>query len=124
MKILLQLATIFIICLVGEFLVGFLPFQFPSSVMSMILLFLLLFSKIIKQEQIKDTGDFFLKNMAFFFIPAGVAIMDYFDILKESIFLFLLVCFITTIIVFWVTVNTVTLVMRIQEKRRAGKKHD
>ena len=67
MKILTQLAIVFGICLVGECISAILPFAFPSSVIGMIILFLLMLVKIIKERHIKDVSQFMLKNMAFFF---------------------------------------------------------
>lgn len=115
MKIMLQVAIIFTICLFGEGISSILPINMPGSVVSMILLFLLLLSKVVKEENIKETADFFLKNMAFFFIPAGVAIMEYFDLIKDKIFAFLLVCIITTVLTFAATAWTVIGVIRLQK---------
>lgn len=124
MKILIQLAIIFAVCLCGEGVSGILPVTIPGSVISMILLFILLLARVIRAEQIEETGDFFLKNMGFFFIPAGVAIMDYFDLLKANLFPFLAVVTLTTIITFGVTSWTVIGVMRLQSKLRGGKKDE
>src|SRR5699024_5262083 len=43
-KLLVQIGIVFVICLLGELIAKLLPFVFPSSVISMILLFLLLLS--------------------------------------------------------------------------------
>ena len=42
MKILMQLAIILLICLLGEVLAALLPFPFPASVISMLLVLALL----------------------------------------------------------------------------------
>lgn len=116
MKILLQIAIVFIICLLGEAIAVVLPITFPSSVISMILLFLLLLSKILKPEHIKEKTNFLLKNMAFFFIPAGVSIMNYYDVLKGNILKLLIICLLTTVITFLATAYTVKFVMKLQNK--------
>ena len=72
MNVLTQLAILLLICFVGEGVALLLPIAFPSSVISMILLFLLLLTGALKLRQIEDAADFLTKNMAFFFIPAGV----------------------------------------------------
>ena len=54
MKILTQLAIIFTICLVAECIAAVLPFTFPSGVIGMILLFLLLLFKFIKRRHIEE----------------------------------------------------------------------
>lgn len=44
----------------------------------MILLFILLCVHILKVDHIREKSDFLLENMAFFFIPAGVSIINLF----------------------------------------------
>ena len=58
MKIILQIGIIFLICLVGEGIASILPFSFPSSVISMLLLFLLLLLRILRPEHIRQKTDF------------------------------------------------------------------
>ena len=82
MNVLTQLAILLLICFVGEGVALLLPIAFPSSVISMILLFLLLLTGALKLRQIEDAADFLTKNMAFFFIPAGVGLLDYLDVLR------------------------------------------
>ena len=57
----------------------------PGSVLGMILLFLALFFKLVKPENVKDVATTITKNMAVFFIPAGVGLMAYYDLLSKSI---------------------------------------
>ena len=68
MKLLMQLAIVFLICLLGEIIAAILPFPFPASVISMILVFLVLFSGVLKVAHISTPAEFMLGNMAFFFI--------------------------------------------------------
>ena len=70
-KLLVQIGIVFGICLVGEGIAAVLPFAFPASVLSMLLLFVLLLCGVLKVEHIREKGDFLLKNMAFFFIPVS-----------------------------------------------------
>ena len=85
MAILTQIGVVLGVCLVGELVAQVLPFPFPSSVIAMVLLFVLLCAKVIKPHHIRQKGDFLLKNMAFFFIPAGVGILENFDQLKANV---------------------------------------
>lgn len=118
MKIIMQIAIVFAVCLLGQVVVNVLPFPFPASVMGMIILFLLLLFKIIKTEHIREKTNFLLQNMAFFFIPSGVAIMENYDLLKGSVFKIVAICIITMIITFVATAYTVTFVIRWQNSRR------
>ncbi|MEA4854156.1 MAG: CidA/LrgA family protein [Christensenella sp.] len=121
MKGIFQIGIILAVCLAGEGLSLILPVPIPASVTSMILLFVLLLVKIIKTRHIEKFADFLLKNMAFFFIPAGVAIIEQFDLLKDNLVPFLLICCISTFVTFFVTAYTVKGVMALQNKLRKEK---
>ena len=112
MKIIYQIGIIFTLCWASEIIEGLLPFSFPASVIGMILLFILLAFRVLKVEHIREKSDFLLSNMAFFFIPAGVSIINYFDVLKGNVGKLLLICFLTTILTFATTAWTIRGVLR------------
>ena len=124
MKSLFQVGIVLAVCFAGELISEAIPVAIPTSVVSMILLFALLLAKCIKPRHIERFGDFLLKNMAFFFIPAGVAIMEQFGLLKNYLLPFLLICFMTTVITFLATAYTVKAVMAVQKKMRGGKRYE
>ena len=68
MKILKQLLLLLVICLAGEGIAQVLPFAFPASVISMLILFALLLTGVLKLAQVQDVTSFLTGNMAFFFI--------------------------------------------------------
>jgi holin-like protein len=86
----------------------------PGSVLGMVLLFLSLFFKIIKPENVKDTAITITKNMAVFFVPAAVGLMAYGDILSHSLLAILLAIGGSTVL----TIITVALIQERFEKRR------
>ncbi len=118
MKILIQFGIVFGICWVGEIIAKFLPFTFPASVISMMLILLMLLANILKTDHIKQKSDFLLQNMAFFFVPSGVAIMDKLEFVQGNILKLAVICFITFVITFTVTAYTVTAVIRIQNNMK------
>lgn len=118
MNIMVQIGIVFMVCLMGEGIAKLLPISFPASVISMIILFILLLSKLLKPGHIKQKTDFLLKNMAFFFIPAGVTIMENYEFLKGSILQLLIICLVTMILTFAATAYTVKAVIILQGKRR------
>jgi holin-like protein len=120
MKMMLQIGVVFGICLVGQAISVFLPIAVPGSVISMVLLFLLLFFKVLKVDHIRKKADFLLQNMAFFFIPAGVGILANFASIKDCILPLLAVVVLTTFITFGATALTVQGVIAAQE--RVGRK--
>ena len=95
MKIVTQVGIIFSICWISQIIEKLLPFSFPASVIGMILLFILLCVHILKVDHIREKSDFLLENMAFFFIPAGVSIINYFDVLKNWVVQLIVICVVT-----------------------------
>src|SRR5690554_126914 len=81
MKILFQLFILIVFTLLGELISFYLPFDFPGSLIGLMLLFLALILKIIKPEYIKEVSSFLQKYMAFLFVPLAVGLMQYFDII-------------------------------------------
>ena len=76
MKIIKQTGIIFTICWLSIIIQQILPLPIPASVIGLILLFFCLLSRLLKVEHIQEKSDFLLSNMAFFFIPAGVGMMN------------------------------------------------
>ena len=121
MKIIKQTGIIFFICWISVILEALLPFAFPASVIGMVLLLLFLLSGLLKVEHIREKSDFLLANMAFFFIPAGVNVMNYLDILRQNWLPLLAVCLLATVITFAATAYSVRFPMRLLSKRKEGQ---
>lgn len=121
MKLLTQVTVLFGICLLGEAISVILPFAFPATVISMILVFILLCFGFLKTEQIRTFSDFLLKNMAMFLIPPGVGIISSLELLKKNILPFLLIVMITTVLTFAAAAYTVQGVIWLQKKLTGGK---
>ena len=124
MKMILQIGVVLGICLLGEGISLLLPIPFPGSVIAMVLLFLLLLSRVLRPDHIRQKSDFLLQNKAFFFIPAGVGIMEYAEELLPFLLPLLLICLITTILTFAASALTATLVIHIQQKHSKTGKED
>ena len=58
--------------------------------------------------------------MAFFFIPAGVNVINYLDILRANWLPLLLICVLTTIITFAATAYSVRFTMYLLSRRKGG----
>ena len=115
LHITLQLAIILAVCFLGDVLCGLLPFQFSASVLSMIILLVLLVTKAIKFGSIESSATFFTSNMAVLFIPYGVKLFQYLDVISENLLLFILIVLFTTPVVYGVTAFTAQLVMKLQK---------
>lgn len=110
-----ELAIIFAVCLLGELIEDLLPFSFSSSVLSMLILLVLLMVKAVKYESIRSASDFLTSNMSFLFIPYGVKLLQYIDIIKENLVLFMLIVLVTTPVVYGATALTAGLIIKLQK---------
>lgn len=67
-----------------ELLVRFFALPVPGNVIGMIMLLLALISGIVKEESISEASELLLKYLALFFVPAGVGVMLYFDLIARE----------------------------------------
>ncbi|MEE0979479.1 MAG: CidA/LrgA family protein [Muribaculaceae bacterium] len=79
-----QFAVIFGCLMLGELLAMLPGMTIPGSIWGMIILTLLLNQGLVKAQSIRPVCRFLIDNMAFFFIPPGVALMLYFDIIAAE----------------------------------------
>ena len=121
MKIVTQVGIIFSICWISQIIEKLLPFSFPASVIGMILLFILLCVQSLKVDALRETSDFLLENMAFFFIPAGVSIINYFDVLKNWVVQLIVICVVSTVVTFAVTAYSMKLALHLMQKKKSGR---
>ncbi len=72
-------------CLAAGHLIALIPWvTIPGSIWGMILLTILLQTKVINPKSITPICKFLISNMAFFFVPPGVALMLYFDLIARE----------------------------------------
>ena len=117
MRIPLQLAVIFAICLAGEFLHRIVGVPLPGNIIGMVLLLILLCTKVIKPEQISDVSNFFLKHLALFFLPPSIAIMAVGDDVLSKWPLLLALCIAFTLVSIAAGGRVTQLFIRKQEYR-------
>ena len=113
MKIFNQLGIILGIWASGELISSLLSsfIKLPGTIVGMIILFLLLQFKIIKEETIKDVADFLLSNMAIFFVPAGVSLTNSLGLIGDNIVVLILSVTVATMIIMLVTGKTVDIMI-------------
>ncbi len=118
MPVIVQIFIIFAVCTVGVGLAALMPFAFPASVMSMLLLLALMLTKVMKPKHIQQTGNFLLDHMPMFFIPVCVSVIEYWDVVASSIWSIVLISLLTTPLVFFVTGHVAQITIRIIRKRK------
>ena len=122
MKYFVQFSIICLICLIGEIVSKILPFPFPSSVAGMIILFVLLVTKLLKPAHIRETAVWLQNNMALFFVPVFVTVLESWNVLKNVFFQVFIICIVTTLTTFTVTAYTVKTVTKLQNRLRGEQK--
>lgn len=72
-------------CLFAGELVALIPgLNMPGSIIGMLILTVLLQRGVVNPATIRPVCRFLIDNMAFFFIPPGVALMLYFDLIASQ----------------------------------------
>lgn len=97
--LIIHIIILYIFSLVGTWIKDLFNLSVPGSVVGLLLLFILLMINVIKLEWIEDGAQFLISNLVFFFIPATVGVMNYFDLFKGKGILLILVVLISTILV-------------------------
>ena len=120
---LFQLFILFGTALLGQVISGLLPFPFPGTMIAALILFLLLEFNIVKLDQLKEVIHLSNKYLAFVFIPAGVAIMEYFLEFSPVVWLkIFFVVILSTGATMIVTGKVSDGMIALKEKRTGGKK--
>lgn len=113
--------TIIFGCLaVGELIVWLTGISIPSSIIGMLLLTALLQMKVVKLEWVRGMSDFLISNLGFFFVPPGVALMLYFDIIKAELLPIVLATAISTMLVIITTGWTDQYLRKLNKKKEDG----
>lgn len=124
MKYMKQIGVIATISFIAELLHYFLPLPIPASVYGMVLLFVLLCLGIIKLPQVEDVADWMLSIMPIFFIAPSVGLINSFDSIKGQVLPLVLICFVSTIAVTGLTGLVAQGIIRLQKKKKGGKKNE
>ena len=98
-----QCAILFGCLALGELIVFLTGIKLPSSIIGMLLLTLFLKLGWIKLHWVQGMSDFLVANLGFFFIPPGVALMLYFDIIAAEFWPIAIASLVSTLLVLEVT---------------------
>ncbi|NLM32822.1 MAG: CidA/LrgA family protein [Acholeplasmataceae bacterium] len=124
MKIIKQIFIILLFYVIGEVLSIllsniFTKIYFPGTILGLIIFLLFLLNKkikIVKLEDVDEVGSFLTNNMAFFFIPAAVSVVEYFDVLQANFIKIVVIIIISLLISFIAITYTIKLTIYIQQK--------
>ncbi|APC49917.1 CidA/LrgA family protein [Virgibacillus halodenitrificans] len=79
-QIIIQIGLLSLFYLVGDWMQSVFNLVVPGSVIGMLLLFLFLSTGILKTSWIETGTKLIINNLAFFFIPVTVGVLEYYDI--------------------------------------------
>lgn len=82
LKIIGQVAFLYLLSECGRWMMEVLHIKFPGSIIGLIILFILLITKVIPESWIARGADTLLAYMTLFFIPVTVGIVDYPDLIS------------------------------------------
>ena len=123
MKYLRQFGIILAVTCAGEIMKYFIPLAIPGSIYGLILMFVLLLTRVIKVEHVKETGEFLIEIMPLMFIPGGVGLVTAWGDLKDMMLPVVVITIISTIVVMAVTGKATELIMKTGKKKE-GKKDE
>lgn len=112
-----EFLLIFIVNYIGVILTEILHLPIPGTITGMLLLFALLYFKILKLSHIENAGNFLLLNMTIFFLPPSVNLIESLYLLKTGIFKILFLVIFSTLLTMVVTAWTVQYLIERGERK-------
>lgn len=98
-----QCGVLFAFLALGELIVWFTGCPLPSSVIGMVALAASLKAGIVELRQVERVADFLVHNLGFFFVPAGIGIMNCLGILQLEWWPIVAASVLSTIVIIIVT---------------------
>ncbi|ELV7527001.1 CidA/LrgA family protein [Edwardsiella ictaluri] len=90
---------IYLCLFAGNALATLLPIKIPGSIIGMLILFALLASQIMPATWVKPGCSLFIRYMALLFVPIGVGVMQYYDVLCRQFGPIVVSCVVSTLII-------------------------
>ncbi|WP_291972088.1 CidA/LrgA family protein [Candidatus Symbiopectobacterium sp.] len=92
-------ALIYLCLFAGNAISALLPLTIPGSIIGMLILFALLASQILPAPWVKPGCQLMIRYMALLFVPIGVGVMNYYDLLSKQFGTIVVSCLISTLVV-------------------------
>ena len=99
MSYLFQFGMILAISFVGELLHALLPLPVPASIYGILILFALLYFKVIRIPQIRQASMFLIEIMPILFLPAAVGLMDSWQLISSTLLQYIVIIILAMVIV-------------------------
>lgn len=103
MKYIKQICLILLFSFLGELCRYLIPITIPASIYGMMLLFGALALKIIRIEDVRETGTFLTSILSMLFVVPMVQLMDFWPVMRPVLIPVLVICIVGTVLVFAVS---------------------
>ncbi len=124
MKYIRQFGIIMIVTFLGELIKHFVDLPIPASIYGLCLMLLLLMTKVIKIENVKETGMFLIEIMTITLIPTTVGLIVSWNELKEMLVPLIVISIVTTILVMVVSGYVVQYIINYRNKKEGNNERN
>ena len=100
---------------VGEQLNHLIPLPIPASIYGLVIMLILLITRKIKSEAVKETADFLVSIMPVMFIPSCVGLIASWEQLKPFWFPVIVISVVSTLLVMIATGKTTDIILKSKE---------
>lgn len=115
MRYLTQVLWILGFSFLGEGLHALLPWPIPASIYGMVLLFLALALKLVRLDQIRETGHFLVNIMAVLFVCPAVGLLKCWPVFRDNLLSLGILLVVSTALTFWVAGGVTQWLLRRKE---------
>lgn len=115
-KLLQGLAIILFLQWLSTEIIAFLGIPFPPPLLGMLMLTALLCTGVIKENYIEDICTALIDKMALLFLPAGVSMILYLDVIKAELLPISLTVILSSVIILCSTALVLEMLLRKKEK--------
>ena len=115
-KLLQGLAIILFLQWLSTEIIAFLGIPFPPPLLGMLILTALLCTGVIKENYIEDICTALIDKMALLFLPAGVSMILYLDVIKAEMLPISLTVILSSVIILCSTALILEMLLRKKEK--------
>lgn len=120
----LQIGILMLFLAMGEFVVWLTGIPIPSSIIGMLLLTASLKVGVVKPRHVERISNFLVHNLGFFFVPAGVGLMNCLGIIADEWIPITVATVGSTAIIIAVTGWTHRLVRKSLRRKRNSIRHN
>lgn len=113
MNLIYEIVSVGLIYLIGSLLGRFIPV--PASLMSMVLFFILLATGVLRADRYKHISRIILGNLAFFFLPPAIKILDSTDVISGNLLKLVAVLVISNFLVMGVSGLVVQMLLKKED---------